>query len=94
MNSMTDSGVRSTTLTSQTAPDEQGIRAFLFKLLNSHHLFTTSDIVDQVEAFLQIKMDKSNQMIASFRDRLARQEKEAKRVLLDYKKVSTDQFNV
>ena len=43
-----------------SAPDEQGIRAFLFKLLNSRHIFTTNDIVDQIEAFVQIKMDKCN----------------------------------
>lgn len=33
-------------------------------------------------------------MIASFRDRLARQEKETKRALLENKKISTDQFNI
>ena len=57
-------------------------------------MFTTSDMVDQIEAFIQIKIDKCNQMIASFRDRLSRQEKETKRVLLENKKLSSDQFNV
>ena len=33
-------------------------------------------------------------MIASFRDRLAKAEKENKRVLLENKHLSTDQFNV
>jgi len=35
-----------------SAADEQGIRAFLFKLLNSRHIFTNNDIVDQIEAFV------------------------------------------
>ena len=73
-----------------SAQDEQGIRTFLFKLLNARHIFTTVDIVDQIEAFIQIKLDKSNQMIASFRDRLAKQEKETRRLLLENKKMSQD----
>lgn len=43
------SDVQSTNISSAGgagAPDEQGIRAFLHKLLNSRHLFSTSDIVD------------------------------------------------
>jgi len=59
-----------------TASDEQGLRAFLFKLLNSKHLFSTSDMVDQIEAFIQIKIDRCNHMVSSFRDRLAKAEKE------------------
>ena len=39
-------------------------------------------------------MDKYNQMIATFRDRLTRQEKETKRILLENKKLSSEQFNV
>ena len=39
-------------------PDEQGIRKFLFKLLNSQSIFSKSDIVDQIEAFIQIKIDR------------------------------------
>ena len=59
--SLNDSGATSTNGGMTTsAADEQGIRAFLFKLLNSRHLFTTNDMVDQIEAFLQIKMDKCN----------------------------------
>ena len=77
-----------------SAQDEQGIRTFLFKLLNARHIFTTVDIVDQIEAFIQIKLDKSNQMIASFRDRLAKQEKETRRLLLENKKMSQDQFSI
>jgi len=44
LNSVSNSGV--------STSDEQGIRAFLFKLLNSKPLFTTSDMVDQIEAFI------------------------------------------
>ena len=54
-----DSAMNSTSQGSSAA-DEQGIRAFLFKLLNSRHLFTQSDIVDQIEAFVQIKIDRCN----------------------------------
>ena len=39
-------------------------------------------------------MDKCNQMIATFRDRLSKQEKETKRILLENKKLSSEQFNV
>ena len=96
VNSQSDSGVAASHLLNQTtassaaALDEQGIRAFLLKLLNAQHIFDTNDIVDQIEAFIQIKMDKCNQMIAAFRDRLAKAEKETKRALLENKKLSTD----
>ena len=43
---------------------------------------------------MQIKMDKCNQMIASFRDRLSKSEKETRRVTLENKKLSSEQFNV
>ena len=77
-----------------SANDEQGIRAFLFKLINSRHIFSNVDIVDQIEAFVQIKMDKCNQMIASFRDRLSKAEKETRRVTLENKKLSSEHFAV
>ena len=48
-------------------------------------------MVDQIEAFIQIKIDRCNQMINNFRDRLSKQEKETKRALLENKKLSTDQ---
>ena len=41
-------------------PDEQGIRAFLLKIINARHLFSPSDMVDQIEAFIQIKIDRCN----------------------------------
>ena len=54
------------------AADEQGIRAYLYNLLNSQHLFTTTDMVDQLEAFIQLKIDRCNQMIDSLRERLVK----------------------
>lgn len=74
--------------------DEQGIRVFLLKIINARHLFSASDMVDQIEAFIQIKIDRCNQMINNFRERLTKAEKETKRALLENKKLSTDQFAV
>ena len=92
--SLNDSNMNSVGSSGVSTSDEQGIRAFLFKLLNSKPLFTTSDMVDQIEAFIQIKIDRCNQMINNFRDRLAKQEKENQKILLENKRLSTDQFNV
>ena len=50
--SLNETGATNSSNRVSSAPDEQGIRAFLFKLLNSRHIFSTHDIVDQVEAFL------------------------------------------
>ena len=89
LNSTTNSGPALS-----SAADEQGIRAFLLKIINARHLFTQADMVDQIEAFIQIKIDRCNQMVANFRDRLSKQEKETRRVLLENKKLSSDQFAV
>lgn len=50
--SQNESNLNMQSQTATSAADEQGIRAFLFKLMNSKHLFTTSDMVDQIEAFI------------------------------------------
>ena len=63
------------------AADEQGIRAFLYNLLNSQHLFTQTDIVDQIEAFIQIKIDRCNQMTDVLRERLIKSQAETKKAL-------------
>ena len=63
------------------ASDEQGIRAFLFNLLNSSHVFNQTEIVDQIEAFIQIKIDRCNEMIDALRGRLVKAQSETKRAL-------------
>ena len=66
---------------SAPASDEQGIRAFLFNLLNSSHVFNQTEIVDQIEAFIQIKIDRCNEMMDALRGRLVKAQAETKRAL-------------
>ena len=77
-----------------SAADEQGIRAFLYNLLNSQHLFTQTDIVDQIEAFIQIKIDRCNQMTDVLRERLIKSQAETKRALAAQHNFSSDKNRI